>query len=120
VTQDKKRILVVEDDALVAVDLADELIVAGYEVIGPAGGVTEATRLLRSEPCDAAVLDINLGQETSAPVAEWLRDQNIPFIVVSGYTGHQISAAYAHAPHLSKPLSNSAILSALATITQKP
>ena len=64
----KKRILVVEDAALIAVDLSEMLNKAGLEVVRPAGIVAEALRLVSTEGCDAAILDVNLGGATSAPI----------------------------------------------------
>ena len=71
----KKRILVVEDAALIAVDLSEMLNEAGLEVVRPAGIVAEALRLVSTEGCDAAILDVNLGGGTSAPIGRELRER---------------------------------------------
>ena len=98
-----KRVLIVEDDALLALDIADQMTDAGFEVVGPATSVAKALRLLAEAGCDAAVLDVNLGDETGAPVALELKARGTPFVVLSGYSSEQHPAAFQGAPFLSKP-----------------
>jgi DNA-binding response OmpR family regulator len=100
----KKTVLVVEDDALIAFDTVEELLNAGLEVIGPATSVSTALELLASTDCDVAVLDVNLGDETSAPIARELLSRGTPFIVVSGYSSEQHPPELQGAPMLSKPV----------------
>lgn len=78
------RVLVVEDDAFIALDLQDVLSEAGYQVIGPVGTVSEAIALLDAHQPDMALLDYNLGEETSIPVAQKLEDLSVPFMFLSG------------------------------------
>ena len=98
------RVLVVEDDALMAIDLADQLEEAGFDILGPAMNVTEALEILSAIDCDTAVLDINLGQETSEEVARQLTLRGVPFIALSGYSNDQYPAAFKDAPSLVKPV----------------
>jgi CheY-like chemotaxis protein len=63
------RVLMVEDEAIVALEIEENLREAGFEVVGPAARASQALELLNKFGCDAAVLDINLGTETSEPVA---------------------------------------------------
>ena len=72
-----KTIMVVEDEALVALSLHDFLSELGYSVVGPVGRVTEALRILNQRPVDAAILDVNLAGEFVYPLAELLRDAEI-------------------------------------------
>jgi DNA-binding response OmpR family regulator len=81
----RKRILVVEDEALVAMLLEDMLIDLGFEVVGPALTLEHALELVLAEPVDAAILDVNLGSCRSYPVAEEVAAKGIPFIFASGY-----------------------------------
>jgi DNA-binding response OmpR family regulator len=99
----KARVLVVEDDALVGLDIADQLSEAGFHVVGPAVSVEAALRLLRTTECDMAVLDVNLGRETSEQVARELRALSKPFVVLSGYSSEQHPPEFQGAPFLSKP-----------------
>jgi len=99
-----KRILLVEDDAIIALDLAQSMAEAGYDVLGPAARVAEALDLLRDSGCDAAVLDINLGEETSEAVAIELERRSIPFVTLSGYDADQQLPGFARSESLVKPV----------------
>ena len=109
-----KRILVVEDDFIVAMDLAAQLRQSGYEVLGPCRSVAEALDVFDREEIDAAVLDINLGPETSEAVAVALKDASIPFIVASGYSPNQYPSIFMDIPALAKPIQTDRLVSLLA------
>jgi PAS domain S-box-containing protein len=108
----RRRILVVEDEALIGLAVAGELRRAGYEVLGPTGSVNGAMALLR-EGCEAAILDVNLGNETSEPIAEKLAGEHTPFLAVSGYEGAQLPPAFQSVPLLSKPVGPEAVAEAI-------
>jgi DNA-binding response OmpR family regulator len=108
-----KRVLVVEDDALLGLDILDQLTDAGFEVVGPAISVAKALRLIDDIGCDAAVLDVNLGSETAEPVALELRARRIPFVVLSGYSSEQHPLSFHGAPMLSKPARPEALVAML-------
>ncbi|MGA7328689.1 MAG: response regulator [Rhodomicrobium sp.] len=93
-----------EDEALVAIEIAHVLTEAGFDIVGPARRVSAALELLRRSGCDAAVLDINLGRETSEAIAAELTASETPFITLSGYSEEEHHAAFAGAPSLTKPL----------------
>jgi DNA-binding response OmpR family regulator len=97
------RVLVVEDEALLALDIADQLRDAGLEVVGPATSVGEALKLVGGTGCDIAILDVNLGSETAGPIARELRARGTPFVVLSGYSSAQHPPEFHGAPLLSKP-----------------
>ena len=82
---DGKRVLVVEDEMLVALLIEDLLFDLGCIVVGPFGTLPKALEAAHSESFDLAVLDVNLAGERVYPVAELLTDKNIPFIFLSGY-----------------------------------
>ena len=98
------RILVVEDEYLAADDLREGLEEAGVEVLGPVPSVAQAMDLLDAgaRP-DAAVLDVNLGEERVWPVADRLREAGVPFILATGYDARAIPEAYRAAPRCEKP-----------------
>jgi DNA-binding response OmpR family regulator len=98
-----KRVLVVEDDALLGLDIAEQLADAGFRVIGPATSVAKAFSLMQEFGCDAAVLDVNLGNETAEPIAIELRARGTPFIVLSGYSSEQHPPGFRGASTLAKP-----------------
>jgi DNA-binding response OmpR family regulator len=79
------RVLVLEDEMLVALLVEETLIDQHCIVIGPASTVQEALALANTEPLDAAVIDVNIGGEKAYPVAELLDVRGIPFLFVSGY-----------------------------------
>lgn len=109
-----RRILVVEDEWLVAADLEDALVEAGLEVIGPAPSVGEALALLASHgPVDAAVLDVHLTRETSLPVAEALRREGVPFVFATGFTPDDLPIEFRTQPLLTKPVDPSVLLARL-------
>jgi DNA-binding response OmpR family regulator len=81
------RILVVEDEPLIAFNLADTIVRAGARVVGPASSVPQAASLIRHTAIDAAVLDFYLKRETAAPIAELLLGNDTPFLFHSGAPG---------------------------------
>lgn len=107
---DKARILIVEDDPLIGLDLAVELERAGFAVVGVAPSVAKALQLFAQQGCDLAILDVNLGRETSAPIASTLADARVPFIGVTGYHIDQCPPEFSRAPVLSKPFQTTRLL----------
>lgn len=98
-----KRILVVEDEALVAMLVEDALADAGYDVLGPAATVAEALALLGRETPDAVVLDLNLAGESSTPVADALAQRGIPYVIATGYGASALPPGHEQAAVLAKP-----------------
>lgn len=96
-----KRILVVEDEFIVAAMLCDVLEDAGAEPVGPVGRVEDALEIIANEAIDAAVLDWNLHGQSGMPLAEALRDRDIPFVIATGYG--MVEEAFANQPILGKP-----------------
>jgi DNA-binding response OmpR family regulator len=78
-------ILVVEDEALIAMETAAVLTAHGFAVLGPVATVAGALELLRREQPDAAVLDVNLRGVAVTPVATELRAMGVPFLLASAY-----------------------------------
>lgn len=110
----KPRILVVEDEFFIAQEIADAVALAGYEVVGPFARVARALeRLEQGPPCDAAVLDVSLRNESSLPIAEKLAGEGIPFVVVTGFSLAQVPAGMTAAPVLAKPLDAERLLGAI-------
>ena len=101
------RVLVVEDEALVALLLEDMLADLGCLVIGPAMSVDVALALLDTEPFDVALIDVSLGgHELSLPVADALALKGIPFAFATGHgSGVLVGTRHAGAPLLLKPFS---------------
>jgi CheY-like chemotaxis protein len=109
------RVLVVEDEFLVAEHISFTLENLGYEVVGPVPTVDAAIALIGSEAPDCALLDANLGGKSSAPIAAELVARSIPFVVVTGYGHFKLAtAALEAAPRISKPFSTDDLAAKLA------
>jgi DNA-binding response OmpR family regulator len=98
-----RRILVVEDEALVAMLVEDALRDAGFAVIGPASTVGEAFALIETGQPEAVVLDLNLAGEASTPVADALAARGVPYVIATGYGAAGLPPGHQHAPVLAKP-----------------
>lgn len=99
------RLLIVEDETLVALMVEDMLSDLGCVVVDVAGTLSQGLSLV-SDPdlaLDGAILDVNLGGEKVYPVAEALAARGIPFIFATGYGIAGIAETYAHVPALAKP-----------------
>ena len=107
------RVLIVEDEFFIALDIGQQLADAGFEVVGPAPSVAKALSLVAEQGCDVAVLDVNLGGETSEPVARKLQESDKPFVVLSGYSIDNKQSWFGDATVLSKPLRMDDLVAAL-------
>ncbi len=109
-----RRVLVVEDEYLLAEDLRHGLERVGAEVLGPVPSVARALTLLAAgAPPDAAILDVNLGGEMAFPVAEALQALGVPFVFATGYDVAALPRAYAQVPRCEKPFDVESCLRAL-------
>ena len=101
-----QSVLVVEDEALIALMLEEMLDELGYEMIGPAATNEEAIRLAHAARIDVALLDINLGRDgDSRVVAEVLKSRGIPFAFVTGYERSSWKDAFNEVKLMRKPFS---------------
>jgi DNA-binding response OmpR family regulator len=98
-----RRILVVEDDMLIAMEIEEILQKLGCTVVGPVGKLEVALRLAASEALNAAILDVNIRGGHVYPVAELLRTRGIPFALASGYGDWALPPAFRDQPRLTKP-----------------
>ncbi|TPG43732.1 response regulator [Sphingomonas koreensis] len=111
---DARRILVVEDEPLIAMMLEDFLDVLGHQVAGAADNVADALATLDAGGVDAAILDVNLrGGETSWPIADALADRGIPYVLATGGSGDGIAERHRTRPTLSKPFTMDGVKRAL-------
>ncbi|ALK09440.1 response regulator [Blastochloris viridis] len=109
------RILVAEDDAMIAFDVIDALAEFGCTASGPAATVKAALNKAEdpADQIDGALLDLDLRGERSYPVATALIRRNIPFAFTSGYGADAIEAAFRAYPCLLKPINRSDLLTVL-------
>ena len=109
------KVLVVEDNLLLAEVTKILLEDSGCEVVGPAGWLQRGLELAEQEPLDGAILDINLHGDMSFPIAEVLRTRGVPFVFVTGYEDRSIvPMAYRSAPRLDKPVVDERLIEAMA------
>jgi CheY-like chemotaxis protein len=108
-----KRVLVVEDEYLVAMDMSAYLEAAGARVVGPASNVRAALEAVEHTELDAAILDVNLRGEMAYPVADALTARGIPFVFTTGYDANAVPARFAGVKRCEKPTTPEAISRAL-------
>ncbi|MEO5628632.1 MAG: response regulator [Thermomonas sp.] len=112
-----KRVLIVEDEVLLAMMLEDVFSDAGAHVVGPAATVDQAIALITSEVIDVALLDVWLRDQRSDPIAEILRQRGVPYVLATGYI-NPFGAELASAPTLPKPYQFSQVEAALLAALQ--
>ena len=99
-----RRILVIEDEYLLADDMGQALAQLGAEVIGPVPSLKRAVEILDADrPIDAAVLDIDLRSQASFPIADMLMARGVPFVFASGYGRAALPSRYEDTPLWVKP-----------------
>jgi PAS domain S-box-containing protein len=111
-----KRILVVEDEALLSMDLEASLAAAGCHVVGPAATVETARKLIKHEQCDAALLDVNLSGHPVDELAAALTKHAVPFAFLTGYGREALPRGFGEAKMLGKPFSQHEVLAMLAQL----
>lgn len=109
-----RRVLVVEDEPLVAMDIQASLEAAGCSVVGPVATVAAALALVAGGPVDVAVLDANLGGSRVDALADALAAAGVPFAFATGYGREALPAAHGTAPVLTKPFAPAQLVAAVA------
>ena len=104
-----RRIMIVEDEALVAMALEEQLVDLGRSVVAVCNTVADAMKAIHEHAPDAAVLDVNLGGQLVYPVANKLMDLGTPFVLVTGYGRESIDQRYSSFDVLEKPVDRKAL-----------
>lgn len=112
------RVLVVEDEWLIADEVCHQLLKAGYRVVGPAPSVHEALSFIDEDEVDAALLDYRLNDEDSHQIAEELAAHDIPFAFLTAYDPKEIEYCRKH-PCLQKPISAEMLLEMVDALLEK-
>ena len=99
------RVLVVEDEIFIALEIEEQLRRFGCEVIGPVGRLERALELARTPALDGALLDVTIKGGFVFPVAAELRQRDVPVIFSTGYAPESLPAAFQDLPCLRKPFS---------------
>ena len=116
ITPSGQHVLIVEDDALIALELESTLSEAGYAVVGPAATVHAALGCLANHRIlSGAVLDINLGDEDVFSVADALSASQIPFLFLTGHSNAVLPSRHRRRPIVRKPYLEAALLATLAS-----
>jgi CheY-like chemotaxis protein len=111
------RVLVVEDEFLVAADIALMLEELGCHPIGPIGDLEAAVRAATDEPLDAALLDVDLHGRSAIPVADALAARGVPFVFCTGYDVRGLPR-HGEAPRLAKPFQTRELRRAILALAQ--
>ena len=116
------RLLVVEDESLIALELEDLLTELGHRVVEVCGTVPRALALVdrHAGELDAAILDANLGGTSATAIARQLEARQIPFVIASGYTADELRGLGLEGPRIGKPYRKQEIASALAELKPSP
>jgi DNA-binding response OmpR family regulator len=117
--QQSMRVLIVEDEPLIALSMEDILVGAGFRIAGVAGKLEKALALVEDGLCDAAILDANLGGVSASPVAVALEARGLPFVILSGYSREQTQGFGSEAGFLKKPCQPSVLIEALEAIIKR-
>ena len=115
-----KRILVIEDEPLVAMDVESSLTAAGCEVVGPAATLERAKRLIEESDCDAALLDVNLAGQPVDELATLLARKNRPFAFVTGYGRDALPSGFRGVVVLGKPFGADQLLATVEVLLYQP
>jgi len=114
------RILVVEDETLIAFMIEQIVVDAGYEVVGPISRLAKGIEIAASQPLSGALLDVNLAGDLTWPLAHTLQDRGIPFVFMTGYAQRGfVPEEFADTPILSKPIEIGQIQAAMADMLKK-
>lgn len=109
-----ERILIVEDEPLIAMMLEDFLDTLGKKLAGTADNIADALQLVAAGGIDAAILDVNLrGGEKSWPIADALAEKGVPFVLATGGSHESVSSEHRGRPTLPKPFTMDAVAQAL-------
>ena len=119
-TDVKPAVLIVEEEAWISFEIEELALDLGYRVIGPARNVATALQLVAGDSPDVAILDINIGGESSFAVADELTRQGKPFLFLTGYHAEFAREAYAHVPVMTKPFDEQQLASRLAGLLHAP
>ncbi|WP_346657691.1 response regulator [Bradyrhizobium sp. 160] len=114
------RVLLVEDEGLVALMIEDMLEELGLKVVASAAQVKKACELATTASFDLALLDVNLAGEFVFPVARILRGRRIPFLFSTGYGGPPLEEEFRNAPAIGKPFSADQLNEKLRTLLSPP
>jgi CheY-like chemotaxis protein len=110
------RVLVVDDEPLIAMMVEDWLLELACEPVGPAGSAEDALALIAGGPLDAAILDVSLRGHDSFAVAAALRERAVPFVFATGHGRDRIAEPFRDTPTVLKPYNFESVRKAIASM----
>jgi two-component system, response regulator PdtaR len=119
-THSTRAVLVVEDEPLIGLDLQYLLEEAGYKVVGPATTVAEALQLIHDHALRAALVDLNLGSESSENVLTQLKALSVPVVLLTGYSTRTQAPPFDTSPTVRKPYESRHLLQVLEYVVDNP
>ncbi|HEY8189080.1 MAG TPA: response regulator [Micavibrio sp.] len=111
------RVLVVEDEPMLAFVFKTMLEDAGGEVVGPANRIQSALDLIHNNGFDCAIMDVRLDGQTAYPLAKELTQRRIPFVFITGNSADTLPSEYQHKPMLLKPVGCRELISVINVMT---
>jgi len=99
----KRSVLLVEDEVMIRMMVADMLEELGYTIVGEAGDIDEGVRLVQATDFDIAILDVNVNGRVISPVAEAVQMRGLPFVFATGYGSQGVPEKFRDCPTLQKP-----------------
>ncbi|PDT53137.1 MULTISPECIES: response regulator [Sinorhizobium] len=110
------RVFVVEDEFLVALQIEDDLITAGYLVVGPFTSLSTSIAASRAESFDVATLDLNLRGELVYPLVDELLERQVPVLLLTGYAPSDLPERFRALPRLSKPFDGTELVTSIRSL----
>lgn len=114
-----KRVIIVEDEPLLSMELESQLTARGCEIAGTAGTLEKAKALAERTECDVALLDLDLAGHSVVEVAAKLTQRNVPFAFVSGYGREALPEGFKDVIILRKPVNSGDLIAAIEQLTYK-
>jgi len=108
-----RRVLVVEDEPLISLDIQAVLSEAGFDVVGTAETLIKAMEFAHDVEIEGAVVDMNLHGDITAPVVQKLLDQSIPVVLLTGYSSKALAEPFCRCPLINKPYDSSHLVDTL-------
>jgi DNA-binding response OmpR family regulator len=112
----RRAVLLVEDEVMIRMMVADMLEELGYAIAGEAGDIDEAVRLVQCTDFDIAILDVNLNGKVITPVAEAVQLRERPFIFATGYGAQGLPEKFRERPVIQKPFQMETLARTIETI----
>lgn len=113
------RVLIVEDEPVLALGLRRFLAARGFEIVGCIGSVEKATAVIDEVECDVALLDVNLRGQTAVPLAETFHQRGISMVFMSGYSRSDLPTEFSGIPLLRKPFDPNELVAVILKILER-